>query len=167
MGVPWSAPPPRAATRSHPGTETSDPPPPEQPSTPPPSTRGKGVSVPAWAIGVGAILGALGGAGGLKSIVEAATAPKPATTEQADDIRSDLKRLRADFDEDRAARKAERLAESRRWDIAQGALCRFNGPKPAPFARRVECDAVIWDPPPLGADGPWTAREEFPQVPRP
>ncbi len=121
--------------------------------------------MPAWALGLTAVLAALGGTAGVKSIVEVFR-PPPATAEQQDDLRAEIRQLRHDFDEDRKERKRERKQDEdrnrRRWDIVVGYGCRLNGTKaPEPFARNQDCDAVVWDPPPLGKKVPWTAREEW------
>jgi hypothetical protein len=159
----WSTP-PRAATRSHPGTETSDRPPAVVPETPPVSTRQRGVSVPAWALGVIAIVTALGGVGGVKSLVESVNAEKPATALQQDATNERLSRLEAKQDARDAKERHWRERQERRWEIVVDWGCRMNGVKgPEQFARGQDCSSVIWDPPPLGSSVPWTAREEWPK----
>lgn len=121
--------------------------------------------MPAWAIGVGAILGALGGAGGVKSIVESINAPKPATAEQQGATLDLVRRVEAKLDAHISDEKRERERNARRWEIEVGHGCRLNGGPdgPVPYARGQSCDDLVWEPPPLGKQGPWRSRAEWPK----
>lgn len=135
------------------------PPPPKVPTLP---ANGSVVSwlkaAPPWAIGIIAIL--LVGGSTLQSIATA-LGPKPATAEQNAAI---LDRQRAT--DERLARIEKKLDNStergsRRDQILVEGLCKLNGGKP--IARGAPCDELVWNPPPLDADAPWSAREVWPE----
>lgn len=121
--------------------------------------------MPAWALGVIGVITALGGVGGVKSLVESINAPKPATADQQNVTNDRLARFEAKYDADRSDDKAYRARNERRWGLVVDWGCRINGglKGPEPFARSQDCNSVIWDPPPLGSSIPWTAREEWPK----
>lgn len=145
----------------------------EAEGTPVPSTRHKGVSVPAWALGVIGIVAALGGAGGVKSIVEAVNAPKPATAEQQDATLEEVRAVARDVKQLKRVQVAheKRLnANDVRWGLSVAYECRRNSKTPTGYARGQDCDPtdeneepIIWETPPLGRDGPWKARFDWPK----
>jgi hypothetical protein len=119
-----------------------------------------------WATLIAAVVTALVGGGAGVGISEVAR-PKPHDpAPQLDEIRSELKRARDDIREIRDHLRRAGTGDQERWDITQGLLCRINGSKTVPYARGVECDAVLWEPPPLGAVGPWKARADWPRTER-
>jgi hypothetical protein len=128
---------------------------------PPSSKRPGGRSkIEQYGLAAGIVITALGGSAVL-DVLKSCSSQKPATAEQQNVTNDRLARLEAKFDDREARDKAERERDVRRWNTIAGHNCRLNGSKPTPFARGVDCDAVIWDPPPLGATVPWVAREEW------
>jgi hypothetical protein len=116
-----------------------------------------------YGLAVGFIITALGGPAVLE-LFKSCNTPKPATAEQQDVTIERLARLEAKFDATGAEEKHWRDKQERRWGIVVDWGCRMNGLKgPEQFARGQDCNSVIWDPPPLGADRPWSAREEWPK----
>lgn len=135
------------------------PPPPKLPTLGP----GSWLSMaPKWAIGVLLIAPLFGGAAGIKSCIDAATAPKPATAEQGIAM---IQRLEAvEKSNVRIEQKLDAsIARGLRRDNALGGwACKMNGDRPTPIARGAPCNELVWDPPPLGSAVPWVAREEWP-----
>src|SRR5688572_4505626 len=124
------------------------PPPPKTPTLPTTNTSWFALA-PKWAIGILLIAPLFGGAAGVKTIIDSFSAPKPATTEQAEDIRADVKQLKKDFDARERARKSWEERQSRRDQILVEGLCKLNGGKP--IAREAPCNELIWNTPPLEA----------------
>lgn len=87
------------------------------------------------------------------------------TKDQAQSIRTDIAAIRKDTSELREYLAHANEVDRKRWEIIEATICKLNG---GPFARKVRCDAVIdWDVPPLGANGPWKAQLEYPDLPKP
>lgn len=115
-------------------------------------------TVPAWASGVIAIIAALGGVGAFEVLRHKPTDPAP----RLDEIVSEVRGLRSDVRDERAARRKAEAENEARWEISSGAICRLNGGRP--FARGVDCDAAgEWIKTPLEGVQSWRTTAEWPQ----
>jgi hypothetical protein len=141
----WSEPPPRAATRSHPGTETSDRPAGELPSTPPPSARQSGSNrIGAWFAGGALLITALGGVEFVKAVLAKPTVSPEQIVKVAQDSEARDRRI-LDYLEGQAD------DQDRRDAITIAVLCAISG---GPPARDINCPVNACMAVPNGQHGP-------------
>jgi hypothetical protein len=161
----WTVP-PRAATRSHPGTETTSDRPPADTSAPPPksTTQKASNAIPPWAVGVVAVVTALGGSKILDALTTKAAATPEQITKVAQEARDRDEKILAYLQgqaEDQAVRDAIHLS----------VLCTVNG---GPPARGLMCPINACEQRALTPDGKIVAGqpacrsvEEWPKTRRP
>jgi len=117
----------------------------------------KAPGIPPWAVGVVAIVTALGG----PAVVEVLRTKPPDTMPMLTELQQDVKATRDDLKEIRAVVHRSDSRQELRDDLQNGAICRLNAGKP--FARGVDCDAVgEWITSPLGSAAAWRTTTEWP-----
>jgi hypothetical protein len=116
------------------------------PPLPAPRSLFPGASrAPQWALGIAALIAAVGGGAGISQILHPA---QKDWTPQLEEIRADIKQQSEDVREIRDYIRKQSRVDSERWDLTVAVLCKLNG---KPFGRAVDCGAVGFEQRPLGA----------------
>ncbi|MFZ5896791.1 MAG: hypothetical protein ACOY0T_37390 [Myxococcota bacterium] len=117
-----------------------------------------------WAVGLGALITALGGGTGVIKLVEAWRSPV-ALTGRVELLAEQAAELRKDFTDYKEKIRERQRAEEKRWSFTGAALCK--GAQTT--TKGLDCEAVEWEARPLPKRGeqppPWRARTEWPPLP--